>query len=72
MEEDDEDEDSKPRISTRGKANAEKEEAKERCLLWTNSIMREEFGHNHVEEYEPPKKGKAKTVKATKAKGRGR
>ncbi|KAJ4338259.1 glycosyl transferase [Didymella glomerata] len=69
-EEDEEDEDSKPRISTRGKANAEKEEAKERCLLWTNSIMFDEYGYIHSTEYEPPKKGKARVVKATKGKGR--
>ncbi|CAN9302575.1 unnamed protein product [Alternaria alternata] len=67
-----EEDDNKTRVSTRNKTNADKDVPKDRCLLWTNSIMREEFGHNHVEEYEPPKKGKAKTVKATKAKGRGR
>ncbi|KAF9691818.1 hypothetical protein EKO04_010487 [Ascochyta lentis] len=69
-EEDDEDEDSKPRISTRGKAYAEKEGAKERCLLWTNSIMLDEYGYIHSTEYEPPKKGKARVVKTTKGKGR--
>lgn len=70
MEEDEEDEDSKPRISTRGKANAEKEEAKDGCLLWTNSIMFDEHGYIHSTEYERPKKGKARVVKAGKSKGR--
>jgi alpha-1,3-glucosyltransferase len=58
------------RVSTRNKTYVDKEAPKDRCLLWTNSIMREEYGHNHVEEYEPPKKGKAKPVKAAKAKRR--
>ncbi|KAI4945279.1 hypothetical protein J4E86_009166 [Alternaria arbusti] len=66
------DDDNKTRVSTRNKTYVDKDTPKDRCLLWTNSIMREEFGHNHVEEYEPPKKGKAKPVKASKAKGRGR
>jgi len=66
------DDDNKTRVSTRNKTYVEKDTPKDRCLLWTNSIMREEFGHNHIEEYEPPKKGKAKPVKASKAKGRGR
>lgn len=70
IEEDEEDEDSKPRISTRGKINAEKEEAKERCLLWTNSIMLDEYGYIHSTEYEPPRKGKARVVKTAKAKGK--
>ncbi|KAH6877884.1 ATP-utilizing chromatin assembly and remodelling N-terminal-domain-containing protein [Alternaria rosae] len=66
------DDDNKTRVSTRNKTHVDKDTPKDRCLLWTNSIMREEFGHNHIEEYEPPKKGKAKPVKAFKAKGRGR
>jgi alpha-1,3-glucosyltransferase len=67
---DDDDDKSTIRVSTRSKTYVDKEPVKDRCLLWTNSIMREEFDHNHSEEYEPPKKGKAKSVKATKAKGR--
>ncbi|RMZ67011.1 dolichyl pyrophosphate Glc1Man9 c2 alpha-13-glucosyltransferase [Pyrenophora seminiperda CCB06] len=70
--EDDEEEDNKTRVSTRNKTYADRDVPKDRCLRWTNSIMRDEFGHNHVEEYEPPKKGKAKAVKGTKAKGCGR
>ncbi|RAR08138.1 glycosyltransferase family 57 protein [Stemphylium lycopersici] len=70
--EEEEEEDNKTRVSTRNKANVDKDAPKDRCLRWTNSIMREEFGHNHFDEYEPPKKGKAKPVKATKGKGRGR
>jgi hypothetical protein len=70
-EDEDEDNDtSTTRISTRNKTYVDKEDPKDRCLLWTNSIMRDEQGHNHFEEYEPPKKGKAKPVKAVKAKGR--
>jgi alpha-1,3-glucosyltransferase len=72
QEEEDDDDENKTRVSTRNKTYVDKDVPKDRCLLWTNSIMREEFGHNHMEEYEPPKKGKAKLVKATKAKGRGR
>ncbi|KAF1941901.1 hypothetical protein EJ02DRAFT_444453 [Clathrospora elynae] len=66
---DEEDDNSTTRISTRNKTYVDKE-VKDRCLRWTNSIMREEHGYNHIEEYEPPKKGKTKPVKATKAKGR--
>ncbi|KAF1833532.1 hypothetical protein BDW02DRAFT_599008 [Decorospora gaudefroyi] len=58
------------RVSTRNKTYVDKEVPTDRCLRWTNSIMRAEYGHNHCEEYEPPKKGRAKAVKATKAKGR--
>ncbi|EAT78897.2 hypothetical protein SNOG_13873 [Parastagonospora nodorum SN15] len=65
-----EDDESNTRISTRNKTYVEKETIKDRCLLWTNSIMREENGYNHSEEYEPPKKGKAKPVKAAKAKAK--
>ncbi|KAF2126155.1 glycosyltransferase family 57 protein [Dothidotthia symphoricarpi CBS 119687] len=67
--EDDEDEDL-PRVSTRNKAHAEKDATKDRCLHWTNSIMREEYGYNHIEEYEPPKK--TTKTKATKAKAKGK
>ncbi|EMD85745.1 hypothetical protein COCHEDRAFT_1228781 [Bipolaris maydis C5] len=70
-EEEEEEDENKPRVSTRNKTQAD-EAPKDRCLHWTNSIMRDEFGYNHFEEYEPPKKGKAKTAKANKAKGRGR
>lgn len=58
------------RISTRKKTYLDKETVKDRCLLWTNSIMREENGFSHSEEYEPPRKAKAKATKATKGKGR--
>lgn len=66
----DEEEENTTRVSTRNKTYIDKDAVKDRCLLWTNSIMREEYGYNHSEEYEPPKKAKAKSVKATKAKGR--
>ncbi|KAL5119347.1 hypothetical protein ACEQ8H_002834 [Pleosporales sp. CAS-2024a] len=69
-EDEDEDEENTTRILTRNKTYTEKEATKDRCLLWTNSIMREEYGFNHSEEYEPPKKGKAKLVKTAKAKGK--
>lgn len=58
------------RVSTRTKTYVDKEVAKDRCLLWTNSIMREELGYNHAEEYEPPKKGRRGVAKASKGKGR--
>ncbi|CAI6337280.1 unnamed protein product [Periconia digitata] len=64
---DDEEED-KPRVSTRKKATKEPDETHKRCLLWTNSIMREAEGHNHSEEYQEPKK----TRKATTKKGKGK
>ncbi|KAF2003169.1 glycosyltransferase family 57 protein [Amniculicola lignicola CBS 123094] len=64
-------EESPPRISTRTKAQVDKETTKDRCVLWTNSIMRAENGFNHSEEYEPPRKSKKGT--ATKVgKGKGR
>jgi hypothetical protein len=69
-EDEDEDEDITTRASTRKKTNVDRDSNKGRSLLWTNSIMREEYGHNHSEEYEPPKKGKAKPVKAIKGKGK--
>lgn len=68
--EDEEEDDNVTRVSTRNKTYVDKDSSKDRCLLWTNSIMREEYGHNHSEEYEPPKKGKAKPVKVAKGKGR--
>jgi hypothetical protein len=67
--EDEEDEDVKPRTSTRSKTQ-DRDEPKDRCLRWTNSIMRGQHGHNHSEEYEPPRKTKARAVKATRGKGR--
>jgi hypothetical protein len=68
--EDEEEEETTTRVSTRNKTYVDKDAPKDRCLLWTNSIMREEFGYNHSEEYEPPKKGKARSVKAIKGKAR--
>lgn len=68
--EEEDEEETTTRISTRNKSYAEKEAAKDRCLLWTNSIMRADFGYNHAEEYEPPKKGKAKLVKTAKGKAK--
>jgi hypothetical protein len=72
IEDSDEDEESTTRISTRNKTNVDKGDTTptDRCLAWTNSIMRDELGYNHSEEYEPPKKGKAKPVKVAKGKGR--
>jgi hypothetical protein len=76
---DEEEEETTTRISTRKKAKVDKDDVpKERCLLWTNSIMRAELGYNHLEEYEepdpepePPKKNTKKgTAKVTKAKGK--
>jgi hypothetical protein len=65
---DDDEEAEKPRISTRNKTYKEPEEAHKRCLLWTNSIMRDSEGHNHSEEYKEPKKTRknAKKVKGRK------
>lgn len=74
-----EDGESETRISTRKKSKADKDNSpKDRCLLWTNSIMRAELGYNHLEEYEdpepepePPKRTTKKgTAKVTKTKGR--
>lgn len=66
-----EEEETAPRVSTRNKAYAEKanEDSKARCLLWTNSIMRDDMGYNHAEEYEPPRK-KRGTAKSTRGRGR--
>lgn len=63
-------EESATRILTRNKSYKETDESTARCLLWTNSIMREEVGHNHAEEYEPPKRGKKGVAVAKKGKGR--
>lgn len=67
-----EDEEPVTRVSTRQKANAEKAngETQPKCLLWTNSIMRDREGYNHAEEYEPPKRTRKATAKATKGKGK--
>jgi len=67
-----EEEENMPRVSTRNKTYTERtnDETKAKCLLWTNSIMRDEVGHNHCEEYEPPKRGRKGTAKATRGRGR--
>lgn len=65
-----EDEELTTRVSTRNKTSADKDTPRDRCLLWTNSIMRDEHGYNHAEEYEPPRKSRTKLGKATKAKGK--
>ncbi|KAF2270098.1 hypothetical protein CC78DRAFT_574215 [Lojkania enalia] len=65
-----ESEENTSRVSTRTKTYVEKDVTKDRCLFWTNSIMRNEYGYNHSEEYEPPRKAKRGTAKTTKAKGR--
>lgn len=71
------DEEEAPRTrTTRNKAGAPadkgkkltQEEQQPRCLLWTNSIMREQQGFNHSEEYEPPKKTKKEYATAKKTK----
>jgi hypothetical protein len=59
-EEEDEDDNNTARVSTRNKTYVDNEGPKDRCLLWTNSIMLEDQGHKHYDEYQPPKKGKAK------------
>lgn len=60
--------------STRNRISAVVEKASEepepKCLLWTNSMMREREGYNHSEEYEPPKRTKKGTAKVTKGKSR--
>lgn len=74
--EDEEEEEAPKTRSTRNKtsASAEKEKDKDddepRCLAWTNSIMRDRYGHNHSEEYEPPRRGRKGTAKAARGKGR--
>jgi len=66
----------KPRVSTRNKSSlaAGKDTNKQRCLVWTNSMMRDEYGHVHHDEYEPPRKAKSKAKAPAKAnaKSRGR
>ncbi|KAF2686344.1 glycosyltransferase family 57 protein [Lentithecium fluviatile CBS 122367] len=64
------DEESATRVSTRNKSYKETDESKARCLLWTNSIMREEVGYNHAEEYEPPRRGRKGVATTKKAKGK--
>lgn len=59
-----EEEENTTRVSTRNKTYIDRDAVKDRCLLWTNSIMRDEHGYSHSEEYEPPRKAKAKSTKA--------
>jgi hypothetical protein len=68
--EDGEDDEATTRVSTRNKTYGDKDATERGCLLWTNSIMREELGYSHAEEYEVPKKAKTKAVKGKKGKGR--
>lgn len=70
VEEEEEEKETTTRVSTRNKTYIEKESTRDRCLLWTNSIMRDEYGYNHSEEYEPPKKTKGRPAKTSKGKGR--
>lgn len=78
MKEDEEEEVEAPKTrSTRKRTSAavekekhDDEEAEPRCLAWTNSMMREREGHNHSEEYEPPRKTKKGTARTSKGKGR--
>jgi alpha-1,3-glucosyltransferase len=65
-------EDTAIRVSTRRKDYVDKEASKERCLSWTNSIMREDLGYNHAEEYEPPRTSKRKGVAKATNKGRSK
>jgi alpha-1,3-glucosyltransferase len=65
-----EEEEGATRVSTRTKTYVDKEVTRPRCLRWTNSIMREELGYSHSEEYEPPKKSKRGTAKAVRGRGR--
>ena len=58
------------RVSTRNKSYKEADESQAKCLLWTNSIMRDDLGYNHAEEYEPPKRGKKGVAMAKKSKGK--
>jgi alpha-1,3-glucosyltransferase len=64
------DEENTIRVSTRTKTYVDKDTTKDRCLRWTNSMMREELGYNHSEEYEPPRKTKKGTAKVTKGKSK--
>lgn len=65
-----EEEEPTTRVSTRNKTYVEKDSSKNQCLLWTNSIMRDEYGYSHAEEYEPPRKTKRGVAKSTRGKGR--
>lgn len=47
--------DSATRVSTRTKTYIDLEATKDQCLLWTNSIAREQFGHIHSEQPRPKK-----------------
>lgn len=47
--------DSATRVSTRTKTYVDLEATKDQCLLWTNSIAREQFGHIHSEQPRPKK-----------------
>ncbi len=58
------------RVSTRNKSYIDKNSVQDRCLFWTNSIMRDEYGHNHYDEYDPPRKARGRNGKTTKVKGR--
>ncbi|KAF2652176.1 glycosyltransferase family 57 protein [Lophiostoma macrostomum CBS 122681] len=62
--------DSTMRVSTRTKTYVDKDSTRDRCLLWTNSMMRNDLGYNHSEEYEPPRKTKRGTAKVTKGKNK--
>jgi hypothetical protein len=64
----DEEED-KPRTTRNRASKGGSDEENKKCLKWTNSIMREQEGYNHAEEYEEPKKAK-KGVAVKKGKGR--
>lgn len=50
------------RVSTRTKTYVDLDTTKDQCLLWTNNVMREQFGHTHSEQVKPKKqrKGDAK------------
>lgn len=56
------------RVSTRKTKYIDKDSTKDLCLLWTNSIYRSETGHNHSEEYKPPRGAKKANAKIPKAK----
>lgn len=57
--EEEEEEDSTIRVSTRRKAYVDQDADTDRCLRWTNSIMRDLEDHIHSDEYDPPRKAKA-------------
>lgn len=62
------------RVSTRTKTYVEKDLTNERCLLWTNSIVRGREDFSHSEEYDfkqmHNKKGKRGVAKAKRGKAR--